>query len=419
MIRMPGLLISPSKTAEAEQQEGKAQAVRMQAGGIPEPKQHQIQTLKGAEGPQALIPGLPDDLGFQCLLRSSRFSIPRYRLVSRVWNEALCDPDLFSWRDSLGLGEEWLYMCIASKRSDQEHRFDWFCFVPSRRSWLMLPPVPEDNDHGYVRTTGFGVTAVDGLGLFIAGGSIDGRGLVHVTVFDFRTGQWGVIQSPQFSARVDPVVASMGAEVYIAGGKDCSQSEVVQTMLAIDAATHSVTSMPSCGATGDAPQGSPPLALVWCETLKFGQQLYARSRRDCLFGAPADSGPVFAFNPKSKEWSQYPTGANVVSKAWKALMAPLGGTLYMVDGSLCLWRWDERARGGSWARVGGTLRYGYVLKKLVACAGRLYAFVFSADCGKHSMLEVQLSHAPDTPLNMTLIDLPGNGYYSAVACSRL
>lgn len=61
----------------------------------------------------SIIPGLPDDVAYNILLRVSRSEFFRIKAVSKGWCEILSSQQFYDARALQGLSEPWLYASIS------------------------------------------------------------------------------------------------------------------------------------------------------------------------------------------------------------------------------------------------------------------------------------------------------------------
>ena len=61
-----------------------------------------------------IIPGLPDDIGRECLLRASLFSHDAMAGVCKTWKNIVCSPLFYQDRKRSGLSQQFLLTCSTS-----------------------------------------------------------------------------------------------------------------------------------------------------------------------------------------------------------------------------------------------------------------------------------------------------------------
>ncbi|KAG6552124.1 hypothetical protein Mapa_006433 [Marchantia paleacea] len=88
----------------------------------------------------SLIPGLPDDLAFQCLVRVPRRYHWVLAAVCRQWKETLCSTMFCTKRKEMGLSEGWVYALLRDSSED----LHWHVMDPTQRVWKELPKMPGD-----------------------------------------------------------------------------------------------------------------------------------------------------------------------------------------------------------------------------------------------------------------------------------
>eukprot|EP00249_Psilotum_nudum_P008347 c21212_g1_i1 orf=383-937(+) len=88
---------------------------------------------------QPLIPGLPDDLAFACLLWLPLTNQAVGRAVCRSWHRVLSDDSYFHARRSMGREEPWLLVLAFHKVTG---KIQWQAMNPAQNSWHIMASMP-------------------------------------------------------------------------------------------------------------------------------------------------------------------------------------------------------------------------------------------------------------------------------------
>ncbi|KAF9595301.1 hypothetical protein IFM89_038436 [Coptis chinensis] len=98
----------------------------------------ECQLIAGGGGP--LIPGLPDDVALDCLLRLPVESHPSCRVVCKRWHLLLGTKErFFSRRKELGYQDPWLFICTYQKCTS---KIQWQVLDLTNLSWHTIPLMP-------------------------------------------------------------------------------------------------------------------------------------------------------------------------------------------------------------------------------------------------------------------------------------
>ncbi|CAI5956735.1 unnamed protein product [Closterium sp. NIES-65] len=109
-----------------------------------------------------LIPGLPDDLATECLLRLPRQDHRAMRRVSRRWNQLIQSPLYYEMRRHRGVQEGWVY--VLSR--DSSDRLWWHALDVRSATWHDVPRMPSLCSRAY----GLACAACQG-NLYVIGGA--------------------------------------------------------------------------------------------------------------------------------------------------------------------------------------------------------------------------------------------------------
>ncbi|XVF03206.1 hypothetical protein REPUB_Repub04eG0241500 [Reevesia pubescens] len=172
-----------------------------------------------------LVPGLPEELGLECL---TRLPYTAHRLASRVchrWRDLLRSQDFYYHRKKLGYTQKLACLVQAfsggivngPKKPGESPSYGIVVFDSVSRSWDRLPPVPK---------------YPNGLPLFCQLASCEGKLVVmggwdpvsynpvtDVFIYDFMAQQWRQGKDMP-SKRSFFAIGACSGRVYIAGGHD-------------------------------------------------------------------------------------------------------------------------------------------------------------------------------------------------------
>uniref|UniRef100_J3LKD7 F-box domain-containing protein n=1 Tax=Oryza brachyantha TaxID=4533 RepID=J3LKD7_ORYBR len=158
-----------------------------------------------------LLPGLPDDLAINCLMRVPRVEHPNLRLVCKRWNRLLSGNYYYSLRKKLGMAEEWVFVF----KRDRDRKISWHAFDPVHQVWKSLPPVPPE----YSEAVGFGCAVLSGCYLYLFGGKDPVRGSMRRVVFyNARINKW--LRAPDMLEKRHCFGSCViNNRLYVAGGE--------------------------------------------------------------------------------------------------------------------------------------------------------------------------------------------------------
>uniref|UniRef100_A0A7N0TX86 Uncharacterized protein n=1 Tax=Kalanchoe fedtschenkoi TaxID=63787 RepID=A0A7N0TX86_KALFE len=154
-----------------------------------------------------LFPGLPNDVGIQCLARTPRWTHPAASVVSKSWRSVLQCPTFFATRSALSSAQHTLYLSIRTGAD-----FNWFALLNPQnpKSVLQLPRAPSNSLVGAAH-------AVLGSKIYVVGGSHADVASSNVWIFDCRFNCWEI--GPRM--RVGREFAAAGVvdgKLYVMGG---------------------------------------------------------------------------------------------------------------------------------------------------------------------------------------------------------
>ncbi|XP_031090863.1 F-box/kelch-repeat protein At1g80440-like [Ipomoea triloba] len=93
-----------------------------------------------------IIPGLPNDVAFECLIRISFDQFPKAASVSKAWNAVIKQPEFHRRRKVSGLTGPVIVMAQPMDgliKSNLLPVYRLTLFEPVKRRWRNFPPVPE------------------------------------------------------------------------------------------------------------------------------------------------------------------------------------------------------------------------------------------------------------------------------------
>ncbi|XP_024532747.1 F-box/kelch-repeat protein At1g16250-like [Selaginella moellendorffii] len=172
-----------------------------------------------------VIPGLPDDIALQCLIRLPKFSLLRIRCVSKAWNELVSSKQFYLLRQRHLLVDDWLVLVVPrNSRLYKSARLLAYDFNSAASHRIKGPMEAEK----HLDLMGVGC-ASQGHRLFVLGGSsashdgIEFQNHSGVTIFDAATSSW-TTGSRMKIARSYFACCFIEGTLYVAGGCDNEQS---------------------------------------------------------------------------------------------------------------------------------------------------------------------------------------------------
>ncbi|XP_058097492.1 F-box/kelch-repeat protein At1g30090-like [Magnolia sinica] len=174
-------------------------------------------------GGAPLIPGLPNDIALNCLLRLPVQSHPTCRSVCRRWHQLLATKEqFFSRRKEMGFRDPWLFIFAFHKCTG---KIQWQVLDLDRFSWHTIPAMP-CKDRFYPH--GFGCTAISRNGtLLVCGGMVSDMDcpLELVLKYEIHRNRWTVM-NPMLTARSFFASKVIDGMVYAAGGNSSDLFEL-------------------------------------------------------------------------------------------------------------------------------------------------------------------------------------------------
>ncbi|GER26043.1 galactose oxidase/kelch repeat superfamily protein [Striga asiatica] len=178
-------------------------------------------TLEETHDP--LIPGLPDDVALQCLLRVPVDQHPSCRPVSRRWFSLFGRKErFFTLRKELGFHDPWLFVFAYHKCTA---KIEWKVLDLIRLSWHSIPSMPCKDK---VCPQGFRCvsTPKDGA-LYVFGGVVSDVDcpLNLVLKYEARKNKWTVMKK-MITARSFFASGVIDGMIYVAGGNSTDLFEL-------------------------------------------------------------------------------------------------------------------------------------------------------------------------------------------------
>lgn len=182
--------------------------------------------------PQDLLPGLPEEIAMECLLRVSHTAFPQLQGVCKRWGELVTTQGFYEERKRVGATQN--CMCIVQalpeiqsmssewgKHSQSAPVFGVSVYDAPNRSWSRLPPIP---DFPLGLPVFCRVLGMNGR-LVLMGGwhPTTYEALRNVYMFNFSTQTWKrCADMPR--GRSFFACEAIGNRVYVAGGHEDSKN---------------------------------------------------------------------------------------------------------------------------------------------------------------------------------------------------
>ncbi|CAI9773281.1 unnamed protein product [Fraxinus pennsylvanica] len=176
-------------------------------------------SLKG----EPLIPGLPDDVALQCLLRLPVNDHSVFRLVCKRWYSLFGSKgQFFTRRKELGFHDPWLFVFAFHKCTG---KIEWKVLDLTQFSWHTIPAMPCKDK---VSPQGFGCVSISHEGvLFVCGGEVSDVDcpLNLVLKYEVQTNRWTVMKKMS-TARSFFASGVIDGMIYVAGGNSSDLFEL-------------------------------------------------------------------------------------------------------------------------------------------------------------------------------------------------
>lgn len=238
--------------------------------------------------PGDMIPGLPDDLALNCLVRISHGYHGLLECVSKKWEAAIKSDDYVCLKEKEGFCGNWLFAV-----SPWEHTFKCAAYDPDADRWHAIPPVPTTQ-----RRLSFGYSCVSACNrFFIIGGAYTKTtfGLPvpssEVLMFDPFKKNWSRV-SNMSRGRSSFACAAVLDKIYVAGGSDFAE-DIREGLASTSAEVYD----PLENRWDELPP--MPVPLFDCFGISHGGQFHVLGRKE------PDGGEVdayFRFDPADHHW---------------------------------------------------------------------------------------------------------------------
>lgn len=173
--------------------------------------------------PAQLIPGLPDDVALNCLLRLPVGTHPSCSSVCRSWRQLLGNKKrFFSQRKRLGISSPWLFVLAFDRCTG---KIQWQVLDLTLLSWHTIAAMPSRD-----RLSPHGIRCIavpDEAALLVCGGTVSGMDCPLDTVvrFDLQRDRWTTM-SRMHTPRSFFAGGLIGGLVYVAGGSSTNLAEL-------------------------------------------------------------------------------------------------------------------------------------------------------------------------------------------------
>ncbi|XP_019150770.1 PREDICTED: F-box/kelch-repeat protein At1g80440-like [Ipomoea nil] len=192
-----------------------------------------------------LIPGLPNDLAFECLIRISFDQFPKASSVCRAWKAVIKQPEFLRRRKASGLTRPVIAICqsrFSLSRLDTVG-FRLTLFDPVKRRWHDFPPIPEVVERMPVLCSVVGI----GAELAVIGGCdpVTRRYLNSVFIYNFFSATWrrGADMPGEDRLFFGCAASEDGGTVVVAGGRSSTTTLALKSTLAYDVARDTWTTL--------------------------------------------------------------------------------------------------------------------------------------------------------------------------------
>ncbi|KAL5731750.1 hypothetical protein ACHQM5_004450 [Ranunculus cassubicifolius] len=192
----------------------------IQSSSPPQSNTHSESLSRGVE---PLLPGLPDDIALDCLLRLPVETHSSCRVVCKRWHYLLSTKgQFFALRKELGYQDPWLFISTYQKCTG---RIQWQVLDLTNFSWHIIPPMPCKER---ICSQGFRCVSIPHRGtLFVCGGTIsDIDSPVNLVLkYEIHKNRWSVMEKMK-TARSFFASGVIDGFVYVAGGNSSDLYEL-------------------------------------------------------------------------------------------------------------------------------------------------------------------------------------------------
>ncbi|CAA7403064.1 unnamed protein product [Spirodela intermedia] len=198
-----------------------------------------------------LIPGLPDEISRECLVRVPREVLPAARDVCKLWRQEVHSRSFYRLRQASGLSRPLVALAQIDRPcagSGKAISYSLVLFEPHSGKWSSLPPVPGS------RLPIFSQITAAGRELVVLGGWDPATWIAtnKVFIYDLASGVWRVgsrMPGPRRSFFAC-AAAPDGRTVYIAGGHD-EEKNSLRSAIAYNVETDSWSPLPDMSTERD------------------------------------------------------------------------------------------------------------------------------------------------------------------------
>ncbi|XP_074560589.1 F-box/kelch-repeat protein At1g15670-like, partial [Curcuma longa] len=203
-----------------------------------------------------LIPGLPDCLALECLLRLPFHGILNARTVCKRWKHELDSPSFYHIRGAAGLAPRVVSLLLRGKLPHTMGKFHLALYEPDTDVCTMrqlapdrpkMRPLPPDLSN--LRMGGFSNAAVVGRELVVIGGwdAMENRRTGEVNIYDLLSGAWRPgAPNPKAPERFSYKKVKTGGKMLLVGGTD-DKGQKLQSALVYDVASDTWLEIPDLG----------------------------------------------------------------------------------------------------------------------------------------------------------------------------
>ncbi|KAJ6835808.1 F-box/kelch-repeat protein [Iris pallida] len=257
-----------------------------------------------------LIPGLPDDVALNCLLRLPVDTHAACRSVCLRWRLLLSDKEhFFTQRKALGLSDPFLFTFAFHRCTG---KIQWLVLDLARHSWHPIPAMP---CRGKVCPHGFGCIAfpLDGS-LMVCGGLVSDLDCpLHLVLkYSVLKNKW-TVTARMHTARSFFASGVIDGRVYVAGGYSADQFELSSAEV-FDPVRGDWKPVASMGAN-----------MACYDSAVLGRKLYVTEGWMWPFLA-SPIGQVY--DPKNDSWEPMAVG---MREGWTGPSVVVGSRLFVVS----------------------------------------------------------------------------------------
>ncbi|XP_019171337.1 PREDICTED: F-box/kelch-repeat protein At1g80440-like [Ipomoea nil] len=192
-----------------------------------------------------LIPGLPNDVAHECLIRISFDQLSKAASVCRAWNAVIKQPEFRRRRKASALTRPVIVMAqrMDGLRESDPSFYRLTLFEPVKRRWRNFPPIPEMAERMPVYCSVVGI----GTEVAVIGGfhPVTRQHLNSVFIYNFLSATWRRGADMPCKGRAFFGCAASAADdgtVVVAGGVNLGNS-VLKSALAYDVARDTWTTL--------------------------------------------------------------------------------------------------------------------------------------------------------------------------------